>query len=130
MGTRETIRPRDWLNSPWVMIALWVVPWIVIAATSHSPQLLQTIGWTASFAVMGAACVINARQCRRRHCFVTGPVYLLAALASLLLGLRILPIGRYGWGWIVGVAIGVTLLACCCLEAWFGKYAASRSSNP
>ena len=117
MGTRETIRPRDWLNSPWVMIALWVVPWIVIAATSHSPQLLQTIGWTASFAVMGAACVINARQCRRRHCFVTGPAYLLAALASLLLGLRILPIGRYGWGWIVGVAIGVTLLACCYLEA-------------
>jgi len=36
--------------------------------------------WIPAFLVMGAACVVNAAQCGRVHCFVTGPTYLLAAL--------------------------------------------------
>jgi hypothetical protein len=34
----------------------------------------------AAFAVAGGLCVANARYCRRAHCTITGPLYLLAAL--------------------------------------------------
>ncbi len=39
--------------------------------------------WTVAFA-MGASCVANAWRCGRLHCYVTGPLLVLAALWSLL----------------------------------------------
>lgn len=40
--------------------------------------------WTVAFAVMGAGCAVNAMRCGRLHCHVTGPLFLLAAIWSLL----------------------------------------------
>lgn len=40
--------------------------------------------WVIAFAIMGAGCVINLTRCGRTHCYVTGPVLLLAAIWSLL----------------------------------------------
>ncbi|MHB1543373.1 MAG: hypothetical protein ACYCS1_00165 [Gammaproteobacteria bacterium] len=129
MGEHETHLQNDWLHSRWMTVMLWVVPWIIIIWTAHTTALLQMIGWAFGFTVMGLACWINARQCGRRHCFFTGPVFLLAALASLLYGFQILPLGHDGWGWIAGVAAGVCLMACCGFEAWFGKYFPPHASN-
>ncbi len=39
--------------------------------------------WIPAFLVMGATCVVNAARCGRLHCFVTGPVYLLALGSDL-----------------------------------------------
>lgn len=64
--------------------------------------------WIPSFAVMGVACRVNARGCGRLHCFVTGPLFLLASLATVLDALAVLSIS-----WkitFVSVAVG-TLLA-------------------
>lgn len=33
---------------------------------------------------MGAGCAVNAVRCGRLHCYVTGPLFLLAAIWSLL----------------------------------------------
>jgi uncharacterized membrane protein YtjA (UPF0391 family) len=33
---------------------------------------------------MGASCVINVARCRRLHCYITGPYFLLLALGSAL----------------------------------------------
>jgi hypothetical protein len=57
---------------------------------------------------MGSACIANAARCGRLHCFITGPLFLLAALASLLASLDIVSLG---WGWIGVGALGGTLLA-------------------
>lgn len=92
---------------------------IVIGATG---SVTRGVLWTAGFTVAGAACLVNARRCGRRHCFYTGPLYLLAALASLLYGLHILPLGNSGWNWILGIAVAGSLLFCCVLEHLFGKY--------
>lgn len=115
------------LGSRWAFLLLWAGPWVLIFASSNTGNLIHTVGWIFSFTVMGGACLGNARRCGRRHCFYTGPLYLLAALASLLYGLHILPLGRNGWNWILGVAVVGSLLACCGLEKLFGKYTTSRS---
>lgn len=100
---------------------------LIVASGSFGDNLIRTAAWTFGFAVMGAACLANARGCGRRHCFYTGPLFLLAALASLLYGLSILPLGRNGWNWVVGVVVAGNLLACFGLESLFGKYAGRRS---
>ena len=63
--------------------------------------------WGASLTHMGAACLINAARCGRVHCYFTGPFFLLAAVATLLHGFSIVPLGPDGWlGLIVATAVG------------------------
>ena len=89
-------------------------------------ELERELADIRQFGFAGTACVMNARRCGRRHCFYVGPLYLLAALASLLYGLNRLPLGADGWNWIMGSALTGTVLACCVLERLFGKYTAGH----
>jgi hypothetical protein len=118
---------RDLLGSRRALWALWIAPWAVILGTVNAGNLTQTVAWTLSFTVGGAACLVNARRCARRHCFYTGPAYLVAAFVSLLFGLHLLPFGRHGWTWILDAAGAVTLIACCGLEPLLGKYRTTRA---
>jgi len=43
--------------------------------------------WTPALVVAGVACLVNANRCGRLH-YITGPLYLLAALATVLVGLE------------------------------------------
>lgn len=95
---------------------------MLIVGTGATGNAVHTVVWTLAFTVGGVACLVNARRCGRRHCSYTGPLYILAALASLLYGLGLLPLGTHGWGWILWIAAGGTLLACCGLEMLLGKY--------
>lgn len=120
-----TDNKTDLLGSRWVVL-FWWLPWLLIIIGTFTGNIGRTVLWTAGFAIAGGACVANARRCGRRHCFYTGPLYLLAALASLLYGLGILPLGPNGWGWIVGVALAGSLVFCCVLEPMRGKYTTVR----
>jgi hypothetical protein len=115
----------DLLGSRWVVL-LWWLPWALIVIGGFTHPVARMVLWTAGFAVAGGACVVNARRCGRRHCFYTGPLYLLAALASLLYGLGMLPFGANGWGWIVGVVLVTSLFFCCGLEPLLGRYTRAR----
>ncbi len=98
-------------------ILIWCLPAALIVAgalwTPARPWL-----WIPSFTLMGAACVLNARHCGRLHCHVTGPVFLLAALATALdaRGVANLP-----WTLIAGGALLGTLFGYA-LEWLRGKY--------
>lgn len=127
MNQRATTNEKDLLGSPWATGFLWIGPWVLIIATSSTGNLAHTIIWTFSFTIGGAACLVNARRCGRLHCFYTGPLYLLAALACLFYGLGILPLGQHGWNWIIGTAAALSLLLCCGLEQLVGKYRKSLS---
>jgi hypothetical protein len=127
MNQSSTSSERDLLRSRWATWLLWIGPWALIVISSNTGNITHTVVWTFAFTVGGAACLVNARRCGRLHCFYTGPFYLLAALASLLYGLRMLPLGRNGWDWILCATVAVSLLACCALEKLFGKYKSSRA---
>lgn len=130
MNACTTNSGNDLLGRPWTMVLLWIVPWILIIVSgaianrvTGADDSVLTIIWAFGFTVMGVACLVNARGCGRRHCFYTGPLFLLAALASLLYGLQVLPLGRNGWNWIFDTTVAGSLLACFGLEKLFGKYA-------
>jgi hypothetical protein len=100
------------------------VGWIVWGV----PAALMAIGiawgtarpwlWIPSLVFAGAACVANASRCGRLHCFVTGPVFLLAAIAALLDATHVVAIA---WPWILVLTIAGTA-AGYGLEWMRGKY--------
>ncbi len=111
---------RDAASSDWLRDRR--VSWLWPAAV-----VLAGVGWllvrgaagtlltAAGFAVAGGLCIANAIHCRRVHCALTGPLYLVAAL------LFVTKAG--GWnipgGWIVaGAGVGTALA---CVPEWLGK---------
>ncbi|HWP64337.1 MAG TPA: mercuric transporter MerT family protein [Candidatus Limnocylindria bacterium] len=106
---------RDWVRDrrvSWVWPAAFVavgVGWLLVPGTAGS--LLAAGG----FAVAGALCVGNALRCRRVHCVITGPLYLLAAALFLARGGgRDVP-----EGWVVAGAIVGTAAAF--VPEWLGR---------
>jgi hypothetical protein len=70
---------------------------------------------------MGAACLLNARRCGRKHCFYTGPFFLLMTVPVLLHGYGWVGIGADGWRWL-GLAIGIGAVAITAVTEKSGKY--------
>jgi hypothetical protein len=126
-----TCSSRDILSRPLLTFLFYVLPSIAIVVTAM-PRFtfgVRAIVWTIALAVMGVACVTNAFRCRRTHCYITGPFFLLMALISLLYGLRILPLGRNAWD-LIGLVVLVGAIAFCCLpEMFLGKYRADHSAD-
>ena len=114
----------DILSKPLLSFLLYCLPVIAIVASGFEPvsRGWRTAVWTASLAVMGGACIANASRCGRIHCYFTGPFFLLAALAALLYGIGVIPLGANGWNWI-GMAVLIGAIVFGCLpELLFGKY--------
>lgn len=74
--------------------------------------------WVPALLVAGTACVVNAARCGRLHCYFTGPLYLLAALATVLSSLRVIPLH---WGWILA-AVVTGMVVAYALEGIRGSY--------
>ena len=107
---------RDLLGGSWAFV-LWWVPTVLVLVGAAIPSV-RTMLWVPSFGIMGVACLVNARGCGRLHCFLTGPLFLLASLVTALDALDVI---RFSWKAIfLGVALG-TLLAYG-LEWLRGKY--------
>ena len=124
MRLNSTVHPRDIFASLPLAVLIFWLPILAIAATgyAHVDTGLRTGVWTAACLVMSIGSAINAMRCGRLHCYWTGPFFLFGALATLLYGLSILPLGQIGWG-----LIGYTLLAGVVLltylpEHFYGRY--------
>jgi uncharacterized membrane protein len=50
-----------------------------------------------------------------------GPFFLLAALATFLYGIGVIPLGANGWN-LIGMAVLIAAVVGCVLELLFGKY--------
>ena len=91
---------NDWVGSKKRLIA-WDIPTIAIVVTAFIGGTVQAIVWTTALAWMGIACLINARRCGRRHCYLTGPFFLVMAVLSFLHGSDVVSFGAKGWLWLV-----------------------------
>jgi hypothetical protein len=96
---------------------LWYAP-IAILVVGESWARGRVWLWVPALVVMGLGCLVNAARCRRLHCYVTGPLYLGAALYVVLsaFGLVVLRPGLF-----LIVVLGVSCLAQCA-EIPLGKY--------
>lgn len=67
-------------------VLLW---WLPVAAliVGANWQKLTLLLWIPALLVMGAACLASTARCGRVHCYVTGPLFLLAAVYVALRGL-------------------------------------------
>jgi len=74
--------------------------------------------WIPAFLIMAAACTANAARCGRRHCYATGPVYLLAAVFVALSALNLAPMRP---DLFLLIVFGITAVACLA-EGPFGNY--------
>lgn len=81
--------------------------------------------WVPSFVVAGAACLANVSRCGRLHCFVTGPLFLLGAIATLLDAAGIVAID---WRWILVTVIGGTAIGYG-MEWLRGKYVGGATAT-
>ncbi len=88
----------------------------------HLAQPVRGVIWAVALTVIGVACLVNALRCRRVHCYLTGPFFLLTAGVALSFGLGILHLGHAGWNLIATTAIVGAIVLTWVPEALFGKY--------
>jgi hypothetical protein len=107
-----------------IVVAVWYLPTLLVLAGLFAPGARAWL-WIPSFAVMGIACLINARRCGRLHCFVTGPLFLAGAVATVLDAFEITNLGgRLIAGIvIIGTVVGYGL------EWKYGTYARTSRTN-
>lgn len=89
-------------------VFLWYIPTLAVFVGLAWTRTLPWL-WVPAFLVMGVACVMNAARCGRLHCYVTGPVYLLAAVYVALSELHLVPMRQ---GIFLLLVFGITMLAC------------------
>lgn len=102
-GDRDLVRTR-------AALLIWCVPAALVLLGVFWSQARAAL-WIPSLLVMGTACMFNARRCGRLHCHITGPLFLVAALVTLLDALAVVSIS---WPWILiptvaGTALGYGL---------------------
>lgn len=84
---------KDSAAQPFSFFWLWGLPSVIIISTNFMsgvvpfPAIVAII--SAAFFWIGLACLLNARRCRRRHCYYSGPVFVVAGIFVLLVGFEI-----------------------------------------
>ena len=129
--TAEPARDKkDWVGEPRSYALAWGLPSAALLSGIFVEPGLRTGIWTLSLVWMGLACSANAARCGRRHCFLTGPFFLVMAAAVLLHGTGVFWLGQRGWWWlgltlVVGGYGGLWLLP----EKLWGKYTRSGQAG-
>ena len=101
----------------WNAIWLWCLPVIALIVGSYW-QKARLLLWIPAFLVMGVACFANAARCGRVHCYITGPLSLLAIVYVLLAEFYLVPIDA---GYFLDSILAISILAFL-PEIPFGKY--------
>ena len=113
----------DWVSKPFLLMIIWGLPilFLFVSPVLESRMLIGYI-WGASLIWMGVACLLNARKCKRTHCFYTGPFFILMAVISTLYGSDIIPLNGDGWRLLGSIIAVVSLSIWFFSELILGKY--------
>jgi len=126
-----TCESRDILSSWRRVFVLYWLPAIaiVVAGAPAISNGWRTVVWVVALAIMGAACIVNALRCGRVHCYITGPFFLLMALAALLYGLGIMHLGGNGWNLLGLIGLIGTIALWWLPEMFLGRYRKGRTDH-
>lgn len=115
----------DFMGARRSFLLAWGLPTAAIVATSFFDNVVPVAGIVSitagAFVWMGVACLLNARQCGRRHCYLSGPILLFGALAVVLFGLGVAPPGPKALNpviWTTILLVALTFVP----EAIWGPY--------
>lgn len=114
---------KDWVRQPSGWIIWWGLPIAIGISTNFLRfSLIEAASiWAGAFAWMGTGCLLNARRCSRLHCFVSGPVLWLGAVAAALVGAGVI-VGPHTLSNVVSITTVLVLLSFVPEMIW-GKYA-------
>jgi hypothetical protein len=76
---------NDWVKEPLSARPWWCLPLglgLSLGLTAVSPRPAAFV-WTVLSAWMGTGCLLNARRCHRLHCYISGPIFFLGAVATV-----------------------------------------------
>ena len=112
---------RDFANQRLVSFLLWGAPALVMvgAAFTSIGDVPRGVVWAVCLSVFAVGCLANALRCGRRHCFVTGPFFLVMAAASLLVGFGVLSLA---WGWLGLTTLLGAVVLIYVPDRYWGKY--------
>jgi hypothetical protein len=104
---------NDWVRRPTSWFLWWGLPLAVGFATNFLtlPLRASAFVWAGALAWMGTGCVLNARRCHRLHCYISGPVFALGAIAAGAVGLDVVATGPHALTNIVSATLGLALLS-------------------
>ena len=103
----------------------WGLPLAILFSTNFmnglAPFPIIIMMMSGVFFWMGIACVVNAKRCKRRHCYSSGPIFIVGGVAVLLAGFPVVSLGADGLIIIVWGTLALALLTYL-TEPIFGKY--------
>jgi hypothetical protein len=122
MTGAPTQATRDWLGSVHTSLLAWWMPKAAIVAGLLVPASVRALIWIIALIWMGAACILNARRCRRTHCRYTGPYYLAMIVPVMALGAGLVTVGTVGWICLGVIILGGSGLIWWATERAWGKF--------
>ncbi|TFH40195.1 MAG: hypothetical protein E4H01_16990 [Lysobacterales bacterium] len=118
-------REGDWTQRRHTRAIAWHIPEIALIVAIFLDPGVRTVVWSISLLWMGVACILNARRCGRRHCFYTGPFFVVTGVIVALHGSEIVSLGQHGWWWLgVVTVVGGYGVLWTLLERYWGEYIA------
>jgi hypothetical protein len=118
----------DWAQGR-TLLLIWGLPGALLPFSTLLGGSYRLFLWPTLLAWMAGACLINARRCRRLHCYLTAPYFLLLAIVSLLHGTGVLALGAQGWRMLsIALFVGGPFLIYV-PERVFGRYRIPNESR-
>lgn len=123
--TKNDSENHDLVSAPLPFMLAWGLPLLILTSMNFAHGVLPfgaiVLIMAGAFGWMGLSCLLNARRCRRRHCYYSGPIFLAGAAAILLIGFEIISLGPDGLVYAVWGTLGLVMLTFASELIW-GKY--------
>ena len=121
---------KDWVGNARSYAVAWGLPTAALFVAAFLAPPARTVIWAVALAWMGLACIANALRCGRRHCYLTGPFFLIMAVAAVMHGTGLVSFGPRGWTWLgLTIVVGGFGLLWLLPERIWGKFVESARST-
>ena len=120
---------KDLLASPGRLLLLYGLPFVALQLAGNLGGPLVGNGVPAlALLFVGGLCALNALRCRRVHCVLLAPIFLVAGFAMILYTVKWIDFGPGTWPLIVNSALAAGFVVGCFSEHLLGRYWGTRRS--
>lgn len=119
-GSATSAMRKDWTRQPLSICLWWGLPVAIDASVGllHPSFRLGAGVCAVAFAWMAIGCLLNAKRCRRVHCFISGPVLLLGAILAALVTMGVAGLSPRAFSNTVSATLVLALLSFVPELAW------------